>query len=551
MTFVLAAALFLLLERFSSLRRSLLAPIRNRWLTNFGLMLAGALAASVFFTDSIITVAAALPNGFVSGLGMPLLVEAGLLFLFLDHWHYWQHRVFHEVPLLWRVHRVHHSDTAVDISTSVRHHPFETMIATLVPFLLLFALGFSVQAFGLYLLVVTASSILTHANISLPESLDRRLRSCVVTPDVHAIHHSSEPIETNSNYGAVLTIWDRLFGTYRAPAGGPARLGLEYFRREQDASLLSALIQPFQNSGLGRWSEESDLPTHETQDRGSSLRVPWRKTLLYSGLGSIVTLLIYWPTVLHLTRLWTETESYRYAWLVVPMFVYIVAWYRRDSILSMTPSASYFGLPLILAAFVLWLMCFSADIMLGQHLALVLTLQGVALCALGKETYLKLLPIMWLLFLMIPCGDVFQAPLRDLTLNWLGWFATLTNLPHSIDGYHIVIAEQKYVVLGACSGLSLFTLAGFLGYSIGLLLFRSTGKVFALAALGGVLGVLTNAIRVCLIVAIDWINGTQMDLLDHKDIQWLLLAFLVGGLLYLSTRFKHEDWPNPMQQSVS
>ncbi len=189
--------------------------------------------------------------------------------------------------------------------------------------------------------------------------------------------------------------------------------------------------------------------------------------------------------------------------------------------------------------------------MVGQHIALVLTLQGIALCALGKSTYLKLLPIMLLLFLMIPCGDIFQPILRDLTLEWLGWFATLANLPYTIDGYRITIATQKYIVLAACSGLSLFTLAGFLGYSIGLLLFRSTGKVFALAALGAALGILTNAIRVSLIVAIDWINGTQMDLADHMDIQWLLLAFLIGGLLYLSTRLKHEDWPDQAQQTVS
>ena len=240
-TFVLAAAFFLLFERFSSLRRSL-APVRNRWLTSLGLMLAGSFAVSIFFSGSIATVATELLNGYVNGLGMPLLVEAGLLFLFLDHWYYWQHRVFHEVPFLWRAHLVHHSDTAVDISTAVHHHPFENVIGALLSLLLVFALGFSAEAFGLYLIAVTVSSILIHANISLPDTLDKRLRSCLATPGVHAIHHSSEPVETNSNYGAVLTIWDRLFGTYSAPVGGPARLGLEYFRREQDAlSLNSAL----------------------------------------------------------------------------------------------------------------------------------------------------------------------------------------------------------------------------------------------------------------------------------------------------------------------
>ena len=295
----------------------------------------------------------------------------------------------------------------------------------------------------------------------------------------------------------------------------------------------------------------NDFPTPETQGGGTRLSAPWRQTLFYSGLGVILTLLVYWPTVLDMTRLWTESEPYRYAWLVVPMFVYIVGWYRRDSILAMTPSAGYLGLPLILAALVLWLICFPADIRVGQHFALVVTLQGIALCALGKDIYLKLLPIMLLLFLMIPCGDIFQPILRDLTVEWLRGFATLADLPYTIDGYNIVIAEHDYIVVEGCSGLSLFTLAGFLCYSIGLLLFRSTGKIFALAALGCVLGILTNAIRVLLIVAIDWRNGTQMDLDDHMDIQWVLLAFLIGGLLYLSARLNHEDWPNQAQQTVS
>lgn len=538
--FLLGALFFLVLERFSGIRRPL-ASIRYRWLTNLGLLIGGLLLTSVLFSDSITVVAAGLPDGFVSSLGMPLWLEAVLLLLFLDCWAYWEHRVFHEVPLMWRAHLVHHSDTAVDITTAVRHHPFEKVVGMILLLLLVFALGFSAQALGVYLLVVSVSALMTHASITLPESLDARLRFWLVTPAVHGVHHSSKPAETNSNYGSVFTVWDRLFGTYCSPAAGSVNFGLEYFRGEQHSTLLAALMQPLHYSLDGRESEKSGHILPIVQNRPGSLA--WRQTLLYGAVGFVLTILVFWPTVLDLAKLWTNAEPYRYGWLVFPVFVYTVAWHRRDSILTLTPSAGYYGLPIILLATLLWLMSRSADIMLGQHLALVFMLQGVAVSALGKNTYLKLLPIMLLLFFMVPNGDVFQLPLRDLTLKWLDWFSTLVGLPHSIDEYRIVIGEKKYIVLPECSGLSLFNLAAFLGYSFGLLLFHSTGKVLALAALGAAFGVLANAVRVCLIVAIDWNNGTQMNLAAHKEIQWLLLVVLIGGLLYLTSRLKQEDWP--------
>jgi len=539
-TFLLATFCFFLMERYSSLKRTL-APIRLRWLTNIGLMLASMMLSSILFTHSISEIAAELPNGFIRRLSLPVWLEAALLLALLDCFYYWVHRVFHEVPLLWRIHLVHHSDTAVDISTSVRHHPLEKILVTLLLCLLVFALGFSAQAFGLYVLVTTASAIMTHANITLPTSLERGLRPWLVTPAVHAVHHSSHAQETNCNYGSVFSVWDRLFGTYSAPTHGPTRFGLEYFRREQDGTLLATLIQPLQyRQNTPRTQGQATSPHQQTH----RLSPAWRQALLYSGLGLGLSLLAFWPTVLDLTRLWTDVEAYQYAWFVGPMFVYIVGWYRRDSILAMTPQTGYFGLPLMLAAALIWLMCYSAEIMLGQHLALVIMLQGIALCALGKTLYLKLLPIMLLLFLMIPSGDLFQLPLRHLTTHYLSGFAILADLPHSLDGYRLTIGEQHYVVLPACSGLSLFLLGGFLGYSIGLLLFRSVHKVLALAAVGAAFGMLANAIRVCSIVSIDWVNGTQMNLAEHKDIQWLLVALMIGSLLYLSGRLKLEAWPH-------
>ncbi len=124
---------------------------------------------------------------------------------------------------------------------------------------------------------------------------------------------------------------------------------------------------------------------------------------------------------------------------------------------------------------------------------------------------------------MVPYGDILQPLLRDLTVKWIEWFAQLMGLPHLIEGYVVYIGTHRYVVIDACSGLTFFTLAAFLGYSYGLLLFRSLPKVVGLAALGALLGILANAVRVCLIVGVDRMNGSQMDLGAHQDIQWFVM----------------------------
>ena len=180
-----------------------------------------------------------------------------------------------------------------------------------------------------------------------------------------------------------------------------------------------------------------------------------------------------WPTILDLGRLWTEGDAgaYQYAWLVLPMFIYLLGWYHRDCILAMTPQPGLMGLPLALLALTLWAAALIIDFKLGQQLALVLVLQAIALCALGRETYRKLLPTMLLLFLMVPCGDLIQPLLRDLTVKWLEWFAILGDLSHTIDGYYITFGEHEYVIIDACSGLAFFALAGFVGYSYGLMLY--------------------------------------------------------------------------------
>lgn len=135
-------------------------------------------------------------------------------FLLLDFLIYAVHRCQHAVPILWRFHALHHSDPDVDVTTSVRHHPIEYLIATAVYWLTILALGIPAVVVLSHALAVFAAAAVTHGNISLPEWLERLLRPVVITLDLHLVHHSIEFSRENWNYGAVLSIWDRLFGTY-------------------------------------------------------------------------------------------------------------------------------------------------------------------------------------------------------------------------------------------------------------------------------------------------------------------------------------------------
>jgi exosortase len=544
----------LLLERLPGLSRSV-APVQRRWLTNLGLMLLGGIVISAAFPASITTVASTLEGGLLADLQLPLPAEVILVFLLLDCWRYWEHRVFHEVPLLWRAHLVHHSDTALDVTTAQRHHPFERLLTTLLALILVFAMGFSTQALGIYLLAATLSALYTHANVILPEPVDRWLRIWLVTPAVHAIHHSSYQPQTDSNYGSILTLWDRLFGTYIDPADIQIpQIGLEYFRRGRDTTLAPVLLQPLEYRQGGQIHEQPDIQQAGTTPGGATLSHEWVQALRFGCMGLALALFALWPTVLDLTQVWSTSEPYQYAWLVLPMFAYLVGWYHRDHILSMTPRTGYTGLPLILLAALLWVAAFVVDIKFGEHVALVLVLQGIALCSLGWSVYYRLLPIMLLLVLMIPCGDILQPLLRGLTVQWIKWFATAADLPHSVEGYVVYVGTHRYVVIDACSGLTFFTLAGFLGYSFSLLLFRSLAKVMALAALGAALGILTNAARVSLIVGLDWLRGSQMDLAAHGEIQWLVLLTSLALLLFLASKLKQDDevqFPVPARAGTS
>jgi sterol desaturase/sphingolipid hydroxylase (fatty acid hydroxylase superfamily) len=135
-------------------------------------------------------------------------------FLLLDLLRYAVHRCEHAVPLLWRIHALHHSDPDVDVTTSLRHHPFEYVLASFVYWLAILVLDIPVLVVVSYGTIVLASEAVQHGNIAWPERLERWIQPLLVTPDMHRIHHSLSPAQANANYGAVLSIWDRLFRSY-------------------------------------------------------------------------------------------------------------------------------------------------------------------------------------------------------------------------------------------------------------------------------------------------------------------------------------------------
>lgn len=165
---------------------------------------------------------------------------------------YFQHVVFHFVPTLWRFHRVHHADIEFDVTTAMRFHPIELLISMAVKGLMICLIGPPVVAIMIFEVLLNASSLFTHANIRLPAKLDRLLRLAIVTPDMHRIHHSIERAETNSNFGFNISVWDRLFGTYRRQARLDQVLMPLGIGELRDAKLalgfLGMLALPFQRS---------------------------------------------------------------------------------------------------------------------------------------------------------------------------------------------------------------------------------------------------------------------------------------------------------------
>ncbi len=229
------------------------APARRarRWPVNLGLGLLNTVCLRLL--APVLAYAVAVWAG-QRGIGMFNLLEAptwlavAISMLLLDMAIYWQHRILHRVGWLWRLHRVHHTDLALDVSSGLRFHPLEILLSLGVKVAVVLALGAPPIAVLAFEILLSSFALFTHTNLAIPERVDRILRWIIVTPDMHRIHHSVLREEHDRNFGFNASWWDRVFASYRDQPRQPQadmRLGLEQFRQTSEQRFPRLLVQPF------------------------------------------------------------------------------------------------------------------------------------------------------------------------------------------------------------------------------------------------------------------------------------------------------------------
>ncbi|WP_299288447.1 sterol desaturase family protein [uncultured Tateyamaria sp.] len=209
----------------------------KRWMTNWGITIANTVLLRLMAVGLPLLAVGAAADAQMQGWGLfnaidlPLWIEVIAAILILDFAIWAQHLITHKVPILWRLHRVHHADVDMDVTTAIRFHPVEIGLSMLLKIGLVYLLGPAAIAVILFEIILNGTAMFNHANIRLPLAVDAVVRRVLVTPDMHRVHHSVHRHEHDSNYGFSLSIWDQMFGTYIAqPAAGhdEMEVGLEW-----------------------------------------------------------------------------------------------------------------------------------------------------------------------------------------------------------------------------------------------------------------------------------------------------------------------------------
>jgi len=229
-----------------------------RWSNNLGVVAVNTVLIRVLLPSTAVGIALlaeARGFGLFNVIAVPAWLSVLASVLVLDLAIYLQHVLFHAAPALWRLHRMHHADLEIDVSTGLRFHPIEILLSMLIKFAVVAALGAPALSVLIFEVLLNATSMFNHSNVRIPLGIDHVLRWLVVTPDMHRVHHSILARETNSNFGFNLPWWDRLFGTYRAqPAAGHEgmTIGIEQFRAPRELGLDRMLLQPLRGD-VGRY----------------------------------------------------------------------------------------------------------------------------------------------------------------------------------------------------------------------------------------------------------------------------------------------------------
>ena len=259
-TFILAHEAVLRLAAFAAVlaamalwevrapRRARPLSRRRRWPANLGIVVLNTLLVRALFPAAAVGIALSAQThgwGLLNQHAVPAWAAVAAGIALLDLAIYLQHVTLHAVPALWRLHRVHHADLDIDVTTGARFHPLEIALSMLIKFAAIAALGVPPAAVVVFELLLNASSMFNHANVRIAAWLEPALCWLVVTPDMHRVHHSIERDETNSNFGFNLSLWDRLFGTYRARPRASQQamtIGIPEFRNAAQCSSLAGML---------------------------------------------------------------------------------------------------------------------------------------------------------------------------------------------------------------------------------------------------------------------------------------------------------------------
>jgi sterol desaturase/sphingolipid hydroxylase (fatty acid hydroxylase superfamily) len=226
-------------------------PRLDRWLSNIVIIIIDIITIRLIRQVSAISVALiAAQNGWglLNWLALPVWLELFIAIAVLDLAIYFQHVASHKLPILWKLHRVHHADRDIDVTTGARFHPLEIVLSILYKCFIIILLGPSIFAVFLFEVILNASALFNHSNLRLPYSIDKKLRLIVVTPDMHRIHHSINSSELNSNFSFFLSIWDKIFKTYKdQPKEGHLKMtiGLKQYQDKSPSNILWCLKLPF------------------------------------------------------------------------------------------------------------------------------------------------------------------------------------------------------------------------------------------------------------------------------------------------------------------
>jgi len=253
-------------------RRPLTVSKTMRWANNIGLVVLNSVILRLLFPAAAVGMALFAQThgwGLLNYFNIPFWLAVVASVIAMDFVIYLQHVMFHAVPVLWRLHRVHHADLDYDLTTGARFHPIEIILSMLVKFATIVVLGPPVVAVVIFEVVLNAMAMFNHGNVRIPAPFDRTLRQLVVTPDMHRVHHSVEDDEANSNFGFNLSLWDRFFGTYRdQPRSGheDMAIGIHKYRDPKQVDQLSGMLAlPFKGKISGyainrrSWSNDDSM----------------------------------------------------------------------------------------------------------------------------------------------------------------------------------------------------------------------------------------------------------------------------------------------------